>query len=848
MINIYIKYNPYRLQTIIEADGHEIEKDSILYRITKGKRLQEWCGKFPEELSKARNSLEFDIKFYGNELDYYDLKDSFEQAKKDHIINDFSMSFISGKSDDDIHQKIVQIFNDLQEGPVEDFRDVKLRKAFDNVNNAIFPINVIATMSSGKSTLINALLSKKLMPSKNEACTAVITEILDRDESTFKAVVYNSDNERLEAVNTLTYEEMLRLNENPDVFRIVSEGEIPFITADDTALKLIDTPGPNNARNQNHKNTTYRSLNSDSNNLILYVLNGTQLSTNDDAALLNYVSEQIKKGGKQARDRFLFVINKMDSFNPEEEDIGKAIESAKNYLSTYGIEDPQIYPVSAYTALNIRTELAGVDIDELDLKALKKLSPAARDAITAIDKFNDYEEMHLEKYSTLSPSAHRELDYRLHKTIEEGDTKEQALIHCGICSIEAAIIAYVKKYAKTKKIKDLVETFQEVLFSNEVLAKAKTQVATDEAAAKACAERAAVIREKIADGAEASEFKSKVAALDPMPKITAEAKKLEEKTVRTLTKVFRSCPDVITNRDEAIRLIKNFSIESSDAFAELSANLESIVNKEIIENGNAILSEYQQKLEKIDGAASDSQLDFATSDLIKGALNSMKEEVNQFYSGDFASDTIDEFGEITYEEREYYEKTGQKAEKVFVGTHEEVVGTKTVKTGSHTEYRTRTVANPKKQGLFGKLKFWQPNEIDEDYEVEVDDYEEIEVTKTVKDYETVMRDVFERRTEKIEKFGIKTSVLQTALMAPSAESLENGIKESLAYAEEQIESMKKQFGLMFDELDELIQQKYDELEACANDANIKQAELERNKKILEWIEACSAEINSILEI
>lgn len=848
MINIFIKYNPYRLQTTIEADGHEIEKDSILYRITKGKRLQEWCGKFPEELVKARNSIEFDIKFYGNELDFYDLKDSFEQAKLNGVIKSFNLSFVSGKSDEDIHQKIVQVFNDLQEGPVEDFRDIKLRKAFDNVNNAIFPINVIATMSSGKSTLINALLSKKLMPSKNEACTAVITEILDRDDNNFKAVIYNADNEKIEAVNPLTYEEMIRLNENPDVFRIVSEGEIPFISADDTALKLIDTPGPNNARNQNHKNTTYRSLNSDSNNLILYVLNGTQLSTNDDAALLSYVSEQIRKGGKQARDRFLFVINKMDSFDPENEDIEKAIERARTYLSEYGIDDPQIYPVSAYTALNIRTELDGVDIDKLDRQALKKLSPAARDAITAIDKFNDYEEMHLEKYSTLAPSAQRELEFKLHKAIENEDSKEQALIHCGIYSIEAAIIAYVKKYAKTKKIKDLVETFQEVLFSNQVLAKAKTQVATDEAAAKACAERAAIIRAKIEDGDEASEFKSRVALLDPMPKINAEARKLSEKTERSLTKVFRSCPDVITNRDEAIRLIKNFSAESSDAFAELSANLESIVNKEIIENGNAILSEYQQKLERIDEAASESQLDFATSDLIKGALNSMKEEVNQFYSGDFASETIDEFGETTYEEREYYEKTGQKEEKVLVGTHEEVVGTKTVRVGSHTEYRTRTVSNPKKQGFFGKLKFWQPNEISEDYEVEVDDYEEREITRTVKDYETVMRDVFERRTEKIEKFGIKTSVLQSALMTPSADSLEKGIKESLDYAEEQISSMKKQFGLMFNELDELIQQKYDELNQCANDEKIKQAELENNRNILSWIEACSAEINAILEI
>ena len=125
---------------------------------------------------------------------------------------------------------------------------------------------------------------------------------------------------------------------------------------------LVDTPGPNNAQNQAHKNTTYRAINNDSNNLILYVLNGTQLSTNDDAALLHYVADQIKKGGKQVRDRFLFVINKMDQFNPEEEDIGKATASAKRYLASYGIEDPQLFPCSAYTALNIRTYFSDINI------------------------------------------------------------------------------------------------------------------------------------------------------------------------------------------------------------------------------------------------------------------------------------------------------------------------------------------------------------------------------------------------------------------------------------------------------------------------------------------------------
>lgn len=36
----------------------------------------------------------------------------------------------------------------------------------------LFPMLVVATMSSGKSTLINALLGQQILPSKNAACTA----------------------------------------------------------------------------------------------------------------------------------------------------------------------------------------------------------------------------------------------------------------------------------------------------------------------------------------------------------------------------------------------------------------------------------------------------------------------------------------------------------------------------------------------------------------------------------------------------------------------------------------------------------------------------------------------------
>ncbi len=849
MAQVYVSYNPYKMETQIEVNGKAISSDSTLYKVVKCKRMQEWIGKFPQMLVDELNTVDFDVTFHGMALDWDDFEDVFTHAEASGTLKKLTLKFIEGKSDEDITEKIVGVFKDLQEGPVEDFRDPKLAKAFANINNSVFPINVIATMSSGKSTLINALLGKRMMPSKNEACTATITEILDNDREVFEAVVYDQDNVILQEISDLTYEIMDELNDNPDVHRIAAKGDIPFLDARSTALMLVDTPGPNNSQNQAHKNTTYRAINNDSNNLILYVLNGTQLSTNDDASLLSYVADQIKKGGKQVRDRFLFVINKMDGFNPEEENIEKAIKAAKRYLASYGIEDPQIFPCSAFTALNIKTYLDGIDIDNLTRSEERKLPSAARDTLPMIDKFIEYESMHLEQYSTLSPSAQRELNIKLARAEKCEDTKEQALIHCGIYSIEAAITAYVKKYAKTKKVKDLVESFQEVLESTQVLAKAKTQVATDEEAAKACAKRAAAVKAKIADGKEAEVFKERIAALDPMESIEEKAETLKAEATRKTGRVFEPYGDTITNKAEAKRLVSQFTMMSSDYIAELTSELESVINQEVMETGERILTEYQEKLAKIDEDATDRQLDFDTVDLIKGALNAMKEDAAEWCSDDFASETVEDVGETSYEEKVYYEKVGQEAEQVVDGTEKVIVGTKKVKVGSHREKTgTRTVKNPKKKGLFGFLKFWESKYIEEDVYETVDDYKDEDVYETVVKYKTVMKDIYEEHRETVEKFSVETSIIQTGLVSKLRRSLDEGIESALSYASDQIEAMKAQFTDIFDELDELIQQKYTELEQCANDQKTKEAELNKNKKLLAWIEACRKEIEEILNI
>ena len=312
-------------------------------------------------------------------------------------------------------------------------------------NQPVCPIHVISTISSGKSTLINALLRKKLMPSKNEACTTAITEILHINSPQFSATAYNKGNSIIRQISELTPDIMYNLNEDKNIFKISVQGRIPFGDSQSIAFKLVDTPSNFGMWNKPCRESIYHAISENSDGLIIYVLNAAQLTTNDDADQLRYIAEQIRKGGKQIRDRILFVVNKMDLFDPEEDDIAKTLQTVKRYLGSQGIENPQLFPCSASLAMNLQTYLADIDISGLSRAQERQLPMPARDTLFNIWKFITSGSMHLEKYIPLSSDTQQYLDTRLAKAIEINDTKEHALIHSGICSLEAAIISYALK-------------------------------------------------------------------------------------------------------------------------------------------------------------------------------------------------------------------------------------------------------------------------------------------------------------------------------------------------------------------------------------------------------------------
>lgn len=833
MKTIIISYNPYRLETEILVDGAVPERDNRLQSATaKGKRLQEWVPYIPDILDQMYNGEPMKITFRGMALDWDDLCEAFEQAKRKGISEYTELVFEEAPSNEEVKKRIIEIYEELQNGPIEELRDSALKRAFDRLTKADFPINVIATMSSGKSTLINSLLRKELMPARNKATTATITEILDTDVDVFTARAVDSDGNTIETVDNLTYSDMDRMNDNQNVSKILAEGNIPFIDSDGMALNLIDTPGPNNSRDDSHRQKTYDAISGGANNLILYVLNGTQLETNDDHNLLEYVSKQIKEGGKQARDRFLFVINKMDQYDPEKESIPDAIEKTREYLNGFGITDPQIYPCSAFASLNINTKLDGINLNNpTEIFA----SQSALQVYPIILKLNQYEDMHLEKYTTLSPSAKKALDERLVNAIRNNDVKEQALIHSGICSIEAAITAYVKKYAITKTVKDLVETLEATIEKQQIVANAKKQISENEAYANECKARAESVTKQIQNGENAKEFKKKVDNLNPIPEIESIANDSQIEAVsEARTEFSKRVGGVqeITTRTETRELIAAFSNVAKNIAAKLQSDLSNIVEEKLNSESRKLIEQYAERLAGFDENTANNGVGFSTSDLIKDKMVLMQENVERISSRNYMAEIVEDIGETTIIEEQYVEVVGQETVKVF--DHKE-------KVGSHEEYRgTRKKANPKKKGIFGKLKFWQPDEIEEDVYETVIDYKDV--------YRNEKRDIVEKKTRKVEKYSITVTELSSRLVSDFEEAINSGIDEIRDNTKTQVETIKKYFKSQFDVLDKLITEKYDELNKCSSDAAEREKTIEAQKKVLTWLEEKMQDIRTTIDL
>ena len=637
MKRVFIKYNPYQVTTEITIDDQPLKKNSKLN--VPDQRLQEWVDDLPDILFEECSTKDFEITFQGTVLDFEDVAAAAEDAKAKGI--NISLKHIPAKEVKDKEQAIAEIFADIQKGPFEELKQPDVIRAFEMAKSSDFEVNVVATMSAGKSTLINALLGQKLMPAKQEACTATITEIKDNDSEHFTAKVYDKEGKLIETQPELTYEVMEQLNSNPLVSKIRAEGNIPFVTSEDVSLVLVDTPGPNNSRDPEHKAATYRMLSESSKTVVLYIMNATQLAVDDDNNLLKYVAESMKVGGKQSRDRFIFVVNKLDDFKKGEDSIDAALKKVKDYLADNGIENPNIYPASALTALNIRTILAESDDDDDD---------DVYEAKGKVRKFNRNEEMFFENYVPLPASARGIISNRLAKAVEDKDDKEQALIHSGVVPVEEAIRMSVLKYAKTAKIKNIVDTFIKKLESAKSFELTKEEISSNEKERDEIVSQIDAINAKLSSGEEAKKFKKKIESINFDGEITKLANNIIKDAQQEITKRLRN-PEKKISVDEAERICTEFAKFADGLQARVQVELEKLIDTNLEANKNELLKQYREKLAEL-------QKDIPVGDIKLDPFEIMKGEIPS--NTDVISDSTETEEVVVGQERDEYIKNYDK--------------------------------------------------------------------------------------------------------------------------------------------------------------------------------------------
>ena len=499
MKKLTLKYNPYSITTEFSIDGKQPKMDSSLN--VGHSRLQEWADKLPGWLVKEFNERNWDVQFTGTEDDYEDLQEGFTLCKATQgVTAKFSICRMPGV--DEAEKAIDQIFADIQKGPVKDLKSPEIKSAFEKAKNQEFEINVVATMSSGKSTLINSLLGRGLMPSAHEATTATIVRIVDDDNAkTFSAKAYSASGKLVKSIKDVTLEQMQEMNSNDDISLIEMVGPIPFVSSSGMKLVLVDTPGPNNSRNKQHEEMTYRMMSDSEKSLVLFVRDAQQLGITDEKIFLDYVCGCMNKGGKQSKDRFLFVVNKINCYDPQPKSDGpgcirKALDGVKKDLEDRGIRNPNIFPVAALPALQLREE----DKFATSLGAYKMFSDA-------------FEEMRFDQYTDYShlPPAQQKIieDYKKDATPEE-----LLEIRTGIFSLEQAINLYVKKYARTTKVMDLVQAFNSKLEELSAEPSLHEMLRKDQASKAEMEKQITQVRKNIETARTAKTFSAKVDKLD----------------------------------------------------------------------------------------------------------------------------------------------------------------------------------------------------------------------------------------------------------------------------------------------------------------------------------------------
>jgi len=284
---------------------------------------------------------------------------------------------------------------------ISDVKNTKTIKAFPylletlkntefELENNEFKITIVGEFSSGKSTFLNAIIGKDILPHGVKETTAAVTYIHNvpqNDRRLNKAVIHF----REETMNDITLDVGENRNALVDYvttsdkkYRVVQDivsVDIYVHFADiEDPIVLIDTPGMNGVA-EGHKDITLHEIRHSHASICLFHLRGMGKSD------LEFIKELMKY-----QETFFFVLNAIDDIKANEETYEGRMQAFVNDIVNYvydGKKKPEyVFGVSALKALGARDySITRVyDTDQTDLRESDRVRLLEESKMSILEK------------------------------------------------------------------------------------------------------------------------------------------------------------------------------------------------------------------------------------------------------------------------------------------------------------------------------------------------------------------------------------------------------------------------------------------------------------------------------
>lgn len=543
MKTIEISYNPYKMITkmlinqvdVCRNQSYEKFKDFIENEIPLQTWIEpieyrDWAG-FVNEISDPETNDEVKVIFSGRKIDFDDLKRAIADQNEDRSEETrvrYTFEHKTIRDDKILAQNIEEVVSELksprfreliQQRTTEELSKKynELDENYQTAKENLFYIVLAGGYSSGKSTLLNALIRHDILPTCEETCTSRNCRIRhdsslgkkvslacydENDKIVIEKRIFENDSDCADLFwdicptrdeNTVDkYPEVAMMELGVDLSYLYPDS----VSEDTFTIVLIDTPGMDSSQSSQdgvnrHAEIALQAMSMESKPMIILCVEAKKCEDKNIGEFMREIIYQTKKESG-FNDRYLFLMNKSDDNSYIANRSNKNSEAFSNaerkkatfaaYLtdsSKWGIKGdegelkqlaeeaarfvPRIFMTSGLVASAIQCGADTFTEEELEHPYKGALHKILEDFKGKICGPRIQEDFCLSRYCDIPNYRKDEIEEEFHAALAEGRDTRAAELQCGLVSVESAIKDYIARYAYPIKVRGLLDTFEDIL-------------------------------------------------------------------------------------------------------------------------------------------------------------------------------------------------------------------------------------------------------------------------------------------------------------------------------------------------------------------------------------------------